>query len=136
MREFLATVGPALDLLGWVTLFGAVTFFAWAWLAGRGMRHWRVAVARVATMDGERCVVWEASDGAPVTRRLAEDQLPGVGDGEAATVYQRGTGRMHWRTTPPENHAGLLRVIGWAMFGLAVAANALGLLDAALLDGV
>lgn len=135
MNDFLATAGPALDLLGWLTLLGAVVFFAWAWAAGRGHRRWSVIEARVVTMDGERCLVWESADGTLVARTLAEDQLPGAADADSATVYQLSTSRTHWRTTPPENHAGALRVIGWIMFGIAVLANALGLLDAALLDG-
>jgi hypothetical protein len=162
----LRAIGPALDLLGWIALAGALACFVWAWAARRRHARWAAVEARVTVLEGQLCLVWQTEDGATISRLLEEDDagpapragttptpsgvLPRTAEGAdpqpvapagtpggpgaqdpVRTIYQQRGSTLHWRTTPPEDSSVVARRIGWAFLVLALACNAVGLLQAA-----
>jgi hypothetical protein len=128
VRNFWATLGPTLDLLGWIGLAGAVGFLAWAALERRRNRRWTSAACTVVLMEGQECLVWHSPDGTTHSQLLAGPRPPG--ETAPRVVYFLKGNQQRWQLTAPEDTARPLRLIGLLLAGVCLLANVLGLVAA------
>lgn len=127
VKSFWQSVGPVLDLVGWIGLAAAGAFFVWAAVHRAGLRRWSSAPCRVEMMDAESCLVWNSPDGTVHT------QLFPLHDGGARPerVYFRKGQQHRWQVDRPADHSRLLERTGYTFLGLCLASNVLGLVGAA-----
>jgi len=135
VREILAGLGPALELIGWVALLGALGFLIASRAAARHHRAWLPAACRAVELEGQRCLVFEDSGGTAHSV-LLEDGALNPDPGSAPTELYYRPGREHEpRLDRPESHHGTLALAGWVLLGLFALCNVLPLAAQAVTTG-
>lgn len=120
------SLGPVLDLAGWIALAVAGAFLVWAAIQRRGLRRWTSMPCRIEVMDGQPCVVWISPEGTAHAHPLGDDD--GTPPGQ---VFFRSGRLVRWRLSPPVDNTPVLRRTGYVLLGVCLVANVLGLVGAA-----
>lgn len=129
MREVLQEIGPALEMVGWAAGVPAIALLVTAWILRRHYRRWRPSPAEVRILEGQPCAVWTAPDGTAVSGLLTGNPAP---PGSTVTIYHQDPGWHVWLTHEPPDRSRPIRIAGWALLGVAVLVNALGLVAVVL----
>ncbi|MET1035202.1 MAG: hypothetical protein ABWX68_08215 [Arthrobacter sp.] len=129
MHDLAASMGPVLDLVGWVGLVGSVVFFVAAAVVRARHGHWVSAPCHTQLLENQECIVWRTPDGSVVSHVLHGAPADGR---PPETVYYREANPRRWQTHAPQDGSRALRTTGWALAALFLACQALGLAAAAL----
>ena len=125
MQELLRSLGPALDLIGWVALIAAAGFYAFALAERRRDSGWKTADYEIAVLEGQECLVFHTADGTIRSELLVlESPRPPIGE---PLVYYREDKTGSWQLEKPRSQ---VRFLYWTAAALAsgfVLSKALGI---------
>lgn len=114
MQDLLRSLGPALDLIGWVALIAAAGFYAFALAERRRDAGWKTADYRIAVLEGQECLVFHTADGT-IRSELLVLERPHPPEGEAL-VYYRDDKTGSWQLEKPRSQ---VRFLYWTAAALA-----------------
>lgn len=113
MQDLLTSLGPALDLIGWVALIAAAGFYAFALAERRRDAGWKTAGYQIAMLEGQECLVFHTADGT-IRSELLVLEHPRVPEGDAL-VYYRDDKTGSWQLDKPHSQ---VRFLYWTAAAL------------------
>ncbi|NKG19574.1 hypothetical protein [Paeniglutamicibacter terrestris] len=113
MQDLLISLGPALNLIGWVALIAAAGFYAFAVAERRRDAEWKSTDYQIAVLEGQECLVFHTADGT-IRSELLVLEHPHVPEG-AALVYYREDKTGSWQLEKPRSH---VRFLYWTAASL------------------
>ncbi|MFI8412738.1 hypothetical protein ACIGB6_09700 [Paeniglutamicibacter gangotriensis] len=113
MRDLLISLGPALNLIGWVALIAACGFYAFALAERRRDAGWMSAEYRIAVLEGQDCLVFHTADGTVRSELLVLERPSEPADG--SLVYYREDKTGSWQLEKPRSQ---VRFLYWTAAGL------------------
>lgn len=116
MRNLLSSLGPTLDLLGWVALIAAAGFYAFAVAESRKDAGWKCTNYRVTVFEGQECLVFHTSDGTVRSELLVLEHHPKPAGEDL--VYYREDKTGSWQLEKPRSQ---VRFLYWTAGALAAA---------------
>lgn len=125
MQDLLTSLGPALDLIGWVALIAAAGFYGFALAERRRDAEWKTADYEIAVLEGQECLVFHTSDGT-VRSELLVLERPKVPEGEAL-VYYRDDKTGSWQLEKPRSQVRFLYWTAAALVAGFVLSKVLGI---------
>lgn len=114
MQDLLASLSPALDLIGWVALIAAAGFYAFAMAERRRDAGWKSADYEIAVLEGQQCLVFHTSDGTIRSELLVLESPRATV--EKARVYYREDKTGSWQLEKPRSQ---VRFLYWTAAALA-----------------
>ncbi|MBV1778003.1 hypothetical protein KRR55_02605 [Paeniglutamicibacter sp. ABSL32-1] len=114
MQDLLTSLGPALDLIGWVALIAAAGFYAFAVAERRRDAEWKTADYEIAVLEGQECLVFHTADGT-IRSELLVLEHPRAPEGKAL-VYYREDKSGSWQLEKPRSN---VRFLYWTAAALA-----------------
>ena len=126
MQDLLTSLGPALDLIGWVALIAAAGFYGFALAERRRDAEWKTADYEIAVLEGQECLVFHTSDGT-VRSELLVLERPKVPEGEAL-VYYRDDKTGSWQLEKPRSQVRFLYWTAAALVAGFVLSKVLGII--------
>lgn len=126
MQDLLTSLGPALDLIGWVALIAAAGFYVFALAERRRDAGWKTADYEIATLEGQECLVFHTADGTIRSELLVlERPLHPAGE---ALVYYREDKTGSWQLEKPHSQVRFLYWTAAALAGGFVLSQVLGVI--------
>jgi hypothetical protein len=113
VQDLLTSLGPALDLIGWVALIAAAGFYAFALAERRRDAGWKTAGYQIAMLEGQECLVFHTADGT-IRSELLVLEHPRVPEGDAL-VYYRDDKTGSWQLDKPHSQ---VRFLYWTAAAL------------------
>jgi hypothetical protein len=124
VQDLLTSLGPALDLIGWVALIAAAGFYAFALAERRRDAGWKTAGYQIAMLEGQECLVFHTADGT-IRSELLVLEHPRVPEGEAL-VYYRDDKTGSWQLDKPHSQVRFLYWTAAALMAGFVLSQVLG----------
>lgn len=116
MRNLLSSLGPTLDLMGWVALIAAAGFYAFAVAESRKDAGWKCASYEIRVFEGQECLVFHTSEGTIRSELLVLEHHP-TSPGQEL-VYYREDKTGSWQLEKPSSQ---VRFLYWTAGALAAA---------------
>ncbi|GAA1858966.1 hypothetical protein GCM10009715_03050 [Paeniglutamicibacter psychrophenolicus] len=126
MQDLLTSLGPALDLIGWVALIAAAGFYGFALAERRRDAEWKTADYEIAMLEGQECLVFHTSDGTVRSELLVLDS-PRAPEGQAL-VYYRDDNTGSWQLEKPRSQVRFLYWTAAALVAGFVLSKVLGII--------